>query len=178
MQQGRVGPNEQAAGDLESLDVMLQAGWRQERRPPPGVKCDVSLSLQNPRSGRSALRMQAWVGDAKVAPQVIEEPVVWITSSPVPVRQGQIVRVHAWVHVPRPLAGSLDGLVVFDSLGGPVLGDRVRTTQGWRELTLYRAAGQTGDLTVTFALTGLGEAWVDDLAVSVLDPEPLRPVQN
>jgi hypothetical protein len=178
MQQGQFGPNEQAAGDMESLDAMLGAGWRQERRPPPGVKCDVSLSLQNPRAGRSALRMQAWVDDAKVAPQVIEEPLVWITSSPVPVRQGQMVRVHCWVNVPRPLAGSLDGLVAFDSLGGPVLGDRVRSTQGWRELTLYRAAGQTGDFVMTFGLTGLGEAWVDDLSVSVLDAEPLRPVPN
>jgi hypothetical protein len=91
------------------------------------------------------------------------------------VRQGQIVRVHCWVNVPRPLGGSLDGLVVFDSLGGPELGDRVRGTQGWRELTLYRVAGQSGELTVTFSLTGLGEASVDDLAVSLLDPEPLRP---
>ncbi|MCI0361503.1 MAG: hypothetical protein L0211_23720 [Planctomycetaceae bacterium] len=178
MQQGQFGPNEQAAGDMESLDAMLGAGWRQERRPPPGVKCDVSLSLQNPRSGRSALRMQAWIDDAKAAPHVLDEPVVLVTSSPVPVRQGQIVRVHAWVHVPKPLTGSLDGLVVFDSVGGPELGDRVRTTQGWRELTLYRAVGQTGQMQVTFALTGLGEGWVDDLAVSVLDPQPIRPVGN
>ena len=175
MQQGSFGPNEQAAGEFESLDAMLQSGWKQDRQPPPGVKCDVSLSLQNPRSGRSALRMQAWIDDAKTAPQVIEEPIVWIKSSPIPVRQGQIVRVHCWVNVPRPLAGSLDGLVVFDSLGGPELGDRVRGTQGWRELTLYRVAGQSGELTVTFSLTGVGEASVDDLAISLLDAEPLRP---
>jgi hypothetical protein len=175
MQAGGFGPNEQAAGDVESLDAMLQAGWKQERRLPPGVKCDVSLSLQNPRSGRSALRMQAWIDDARTAPQVVEEPIVWVKSSPVPVRQGQLVRIHCWVNVPRPLGGSLDGLVVFDSLSGPELGDRVRGTTGWRELTLYRAVGQTGELTVTFALTGLGEASVDDLAVTVLDPEPIRP---
>jgi hypothetical protein len=48
-------------------------------------------------------------------------------------------------------------------------------TQGWREFTLYRAVPQTGDLTVTFALTGLGEASIDDVAVSLLDPEPIRP---
>jgi hypothetical protein len=96
----------------------------------------------------------------------------------VPIRQGQMVRVHCWVNVPRPLAGSLDGLVAFDSLGGPELGDRVRSTQGWRELTLYRAVGQTGDFVMTFGLTGVGEAWVDDLSVSVLDAEPLRPVSN
>jgi hypothetical protein len=65
-------------------------------------------------------------------------------------------------------------LVVFDSAGGWELGDRIRLTQGWRELTLYRAVPANGELNVTFALTGLGEAWVDDLAVSLLDPEPLR----
>ena len=175
MQEGNFGPNEQAAGDMESLDSMLAAGWRQERRPPAGTKCDVSLSLQSPRSGRSALRMQAWIDDARTAPQVIEEPIVWVKSSPVPVRQGQIVRIHAWVNVPRPISGTLDGLVVFDSLGGPELGDRVRGTQGWRELSLYRVAGQTGEMTVTFSLTGLGEASIDDLSVSLLDPEPIRP---
>jgi hypothetical protein len=134
----------------------------------------VSLSLQNPRAGRSALRLQAWTDDARTAPQVIEEPIVWVKSSPVPVRQGQIVRIHAWVNVPRPMAGTLDGLVVFDSLGGPELGDHVRGTQGWRELSLYRVAGQTGEMTVTFSLTGLGEASIDDLSVSLLDPEPIR----
>jgi hypothetical protein len=174
MQRGQFGPSVQQAGDMESLDAMLAAGWKQERRPPPGINCDVSLSLAQPRSGRSALRMQAWVADPKTAAAVIEEPIVWISSSPVAVRQGQIVRIHAWVHVPRNVAGSIDGLVVFDSLGGLDLGDRVRVTQGWRELTLYRAASQSGDLIVTFALTGLGEAWVDDLSVSVLDPEPIR----
>lgn len=176
MQQGRFGPNSQAAGDMESLEQMLSAGWKQERRPPAGVKCDVSLSLADPHAGRSNLRMQAWAADKQLASQVIEQPVVWITSSPVPVRQGQIVRIHAWVDVPRPLAGSDDGLVVFDSAGGWDLGDRIRQTRGWRELTLYRAVPQNGDLTVTFALSGLGDARVDDLAVSVLDPEPLRPV--
>ena len=77
--------------------------------------------------------------------------------------------------MPRRLAGSSDGLLVFDSLGGSDIGDRVRLTQGWREFTLDRAVPQTGELTVTFALTGLGEASIDDLAVSLIDPEPIRP---
>ena len=55
-----------------------------------------------------------------------------------------------------------------------VVGDRIRATQGWREFTLYRAVPQTGELTVTFALTALGEASIDDLSVSLLDPEPIR----
>ena len=137
--------------------------------------CDVSLSLADPHAGRSALRLQAWAADPKQAPQALERPLVWVTSSPVPVRQGQIVRIHGWVHVPRQLAATNDGLLVFDSLGGSDLGDRIRLTQGWREFTLYRAVPQTGELTVTFALTGLGEASLDDLSVSLLEPEPIRP---
>ena len=100
---------------------------------------------------------------------------MWISSSPVPVREGQLVRIRGWASVPRRLAASDEGLLVFDSLGGPELGDRIRLTQGWREFTLYRAAGRSGDLSVTFALTGLGEASLDDLQISLLDPEPIRP---
>jgi hypothetical protein len=176
LQAGRWTGNVQAAGDMESLDQMLQTGWRQQRQLPAGVAGDVSLSLQDPRSGRSALRMQAWVADNRQAPQVVERPLVWITSSPVPVRQGQIARIHGWANVPKQLAGGDDGLLVFDSAGGAELGDRIRLTRGWREFTLYRAIPQNGDLAVTFALTGYGEASVDDLSITLLDPDPIRPV--
>ena len=142
---------------------------------PPSVATDVSLSLSDPHSGRSALRLQTWATDPKKAPLAIERPPLWVTSSPVPVRQGQLVRIHGWANVPRRLAASTDGLLIFDSLGGSDLGERIRATQGWREFTLYRAVPQNGELTVTFALTGLGEASVDDLSVSVLEAEPIRP---
>jgi hypothetical protein len=175
IRRGQWGPNVQAAGDVESLDQMVKVGWQQQRLDLEGITTDVTLSLADPHSGRTALRLQAAAADAKRAPEAIERPPVWITSSPVPVRQGQLVRIRGWINVPRRLAGFSDGLLVFDSLGGSDLGDRIRLTQGWREFTLYRAVPQTGDLTVTFALTGLGEASIDDLAVSLLDPEPIRP---
>jgi hypothetical protein len=68
--------------------------------------------------------------------------------------------------------GSVDGLLVFDSLGGPALAERVGPSGQWRRLVLYRivpgdAAGEP--LTVTFALTGLGEARIDDVSIRVLD---------
>jgi hypothetical protein len=175
MRKSGFGPNVQAGGDMEALDQMLKAGWQQQRLTSDEIGADVSLSLTDPRAGRTALRLQAWAADAKRPPQALERPPVWVTSSPIPARQGQLARIHGWVNVPRRLAASTDGLLVFDSFGGSDLGDRIRLTQGWREFTLYRAVPQTGDLTVTFALTGLGEASIDDLSVSLLDPEPLRP---
>jgi hypothetical protein len=175
MRKGQWGPNVQAVGDMESLDLMLKAGWQQQRLTLEGIGTDVSLSLSDPRAGRSALRLQAWATDAKRAPQTLERPPVWVVSSPVPVRQGQLVRIHGWANVPRRLTASPDGLLIFDSLSGSELGDRIRLTQGWREFTLYRAVPRSGALTVTFALTGLGEASLDDLSVSLLEPEPIRP---
>jgi hypothetical protein len=175
LRQSPFGPNVQAAGDMESLDQMLKAGWQQQRQSDGVVAAEVSLSLAGPHSGRSALRLQSWAAEPKQAPQVLERPPVWVTSSPVPVRQGQLVRIHGFASVPRRLAASSEGLLIFDSIGGSDLGDRIRLTQGWREFTLYRAVPQTGDLTVTFALTGLGEASLDDLSVSLLDPDPIRP---
>ena len=176
MSRMRWGPNVLAAGDMESLELLTSSGWRNQRRLPPGVESDVSLSLQSPHGGRTALRVRAWATDAASAPTFVERAPVWITSSPVPVRQGQVARVHGWVFVPTPVTGSQEGLLVFDSIGGPELGDRISTSHGWREFSLYRAVPQNGDLTVTFAMTGLGEAWIDDVAVQLLDPEPIRPV--
>jgi len=175
IQKAAWGPNVQVGGDMEALDQMIQAGWQQRRAAPSGVNADVSLSLSEPHAGRSALRLQAWPADAQRAPRLVERPTVWITSSPVPVREGQLVRIRGWAQVPRPVVGSDEGLLIFDSLGGPDLGDRIRLTQGWREFTFYRAVPRGGPLSVTFALTGLGEAALDDLQVSLLDPPPLRP---
>jgi hypothetical protein len=168
------GPNSLPAGDMEYLEQLLQTGWRQDRHLPAGIGADVSLSLQGPHNGRSALRLKAWVAQPKEAPPVIERPIVWIHSAPIPVRQGQLVRIHGWANVPAQLGGSIDGLFIFDSIAGPGLGERVQTTQGWREFTLYRAVPKTDDLTLTFALTGTGEALLDDISISLIDPDPIQ----
>ncbi len=166
--------NSQAAGDFESLDQMTKAGWKNYNRLPEDVKGEVSLSLVNPHGGRSALRLAAAPRDPKQQAGPLERPVVWITSSPVPVREKQIARITGWCYVPQPIVGSHDGLLIFDSIGGPDLADRLRLTRGWRQFTIYRAVPETGDLLVTFALSGLGEAWIDDVHVNLLDPDPIR----
>lgn len=174
MRSGAWGPDQLGGGDMESLDQLTQLGWRQQRRLPPGVAADVSISLQNPHSGRSALRLQAIAADRSKDGNPVERPLLWITSAPVRVRLGQIARIHAWVNVPERLQGTHDGLLVFDSLGGLDLAERVHQTRGWREVTLYRAVPETRDLTITFSLTGRGEAWIDEVSVTLLEAEPVR----
>jgi hypothetical protein len=61
--------------------------------------------------------------------------------------------------------------MVIDSLGGEDLAERIDKTDGWGEFRLLRAVDRSGPLTVTFALSGLGEARLDDIAVQVMEPQ-------
>ncbi|MCU0960247.1 MAG: hypothetical protein MUF48_09095 [Pirellulaceae bacterium] len=164
------GANAVAGGNFENLQHLQAAGWRNLVRPHPDLTTGVELSLHNPHSGRSALRLQCWPARPDQTPLAVEAAPVSIVSGPIPVRAGQIVRIHGWARVPQPIQASLDGLLVFDSLAGPELAARILVTRDWQEFTLYRAATRDGPLTVTFALTGFGQSWLDDLTVHLLEP--------
>jgi len=132
----------------------------------------VEVIRSQPASGQGCLRMTARPTDPKAAPVVVETPPVWITTPPLAAPAGKLLAISAQVWVPEAITGSVDGLLVFDSLGGPALAERVGPSKGWRRLVLYRivppeAAGEP--VTVTFALSGLGEARIDDVSVTPLE---------
>jgi hypothetical protein len=56
----------------------------------------------------------------------------------------------------------------MDSFGGEALAERIGETSAWQPFTLIRAAPRAGPLSVTIALTGLGEAWIDDVTITPL----------
>ena len=99
---------------------------------------------------------------------MIEMPPLWVTSPAVPVAAGQIVRIHGWVNVPTAIIGSVDGLLVVESLTGEEMALRLDKTKGWQEFTMLRIVPQAGPLVLTLALTGLGEVRLDDLTIEVL----------
>lgn len=166
--------NQLPGGEMETLDTLLQSGWKQERSEPAGVTADVSLAVNGPHSGSAALRLFAAGQAGATSAGVLERPLVTITSAPIAVKPGQVVRIHGWVHIPQPLTGSREGLWIYDSLAGPSLAERVLQTRGWREFTLYRAAPRSGTMRLNFALMGLGEVLLDDVQVTLLQPEPVR----
>lgn len=161
-----------AGGEMEQLEPLAQGGWRHYARPPGEVRTTVEVTRSRPASGRGCLRLVAEPADPAQAPVVVETPPVWITTPPLTAPVGKLVEISAQVWVPAAITGSVDGLMVFDSLGGPALAERVGPTADWRRLVLHRivppeAAGEP--LVVTFALSGLGEARIDDVAVRVLE---------
>ena len=180
LQSTNAGTNLLEGGRMEEINTLSSTGWRHFVRPTDQVKGSVELSTQSPADGQRSLRICATAIDPEEAPVVIETPPIWITTPPINAAAGTLLEIVAKVRVPNPIEGSVDGLLVFDSYGGPALAERVNKTESWRRLVLYRIvppAQRSNDglsvephppLTVTFALTGLGEAQIDSVSIKPL----------
>ena len=166
----RLGPNRIGGGDFEDWGTMTLAGWRYTLNPSPTVNTTIDLARPAARTGRFGVRLSVAPADPKNPPTVVETPPIFFTSPSVQVEAGQIVCIHGWVSVPTDITASTDGLLIVDSLSGEALADRIGKTNGWRQFAMYRAATQSGPMCVTFALSGIGEAWLDDVAIQVLEP--------
>lgn len=157
--------NRLSGGDCENLRQMVQAGWRNVEFPQQGLATDVQLSSHFPVAGRTSLHLRAAPVAGASSPRLVESPPVWIETAAVPVRAGEIVQIQGAVRVTRPIRGGVDKLLVFDSLGGKDLGLRFGAADSWQRFVIYRAAAQTGNVSVTFALSGVGEAWIDEVTI-------------
>jgi len=179
MKDARWGANLLPGGDFEDLYALTQTGWKHQRYAESGLNTSIELSTKQYRSGKSSVRMLAWADDPKTAPAVVESAPVWITSAPINVAAGQVVRIHGWAFLPRAVVGSFDQLLIFDSIAGPSLAARIDEPGEWREFTFYRKALTAEPLVVTFALTGIGEVLLDDVTIEpielgqAIEPPPL-----
>ena len=164
----RGGDNQLAGGDFEDLGQLQQLGWQHIDDPIAGINSQVKLSAKSPREGRYSLELSAIPATAGAMPQVVARPLVWITSPPAQVKAGDIVEITGWVRVQQPIKGSITGLAIIDSLGGPELALSVRTTNDWQPFRLVRGASDTTEMTLTFALEGIGAASLDNVMIRSL----------
>jgi hypothetical protein len=168
------GANLLVGGEFEDLQHLVAAGWRHFRDQESTAQSSVQLLAQDAPSGRYALQLRVTAASqpngrpAEGAGGPVESPPVWIVSPPITVEPGRLVRIAGQVRVPEAIAGSQDGLLIFDNFGGLDLALRFRHTGRWQPFVLYRAIDRAEPLTLTFALTGLGEAQLDQVTVNVL----------
>ena len=128
----RGGENQLAGGDFEDLDQLRRLGWQHIEDPLAGIQSKVQLSGRGPQEGRYCLELSAQAATAASGRKIVARPLVWITSPPVRATAGEVLEISGWVRVSPPMSGSIDGLEIVDSLGGPELSLRVRSTQGWQ----------------------------------------------
>ena len=162
------GRNAARGGDFEDLGTMLTAGWQHFHHSSPGIVAEAELANVAAHSGRYGLRLAARTAEGENPEVLVESPPSWITSPAVTTQGGELVRIHGWVRVPKPITGSVDGLLIIDSLSGEPLAERIGKTAGWEEFTLYRVATEQGQITITFALSGIGEVWLDDVTIQLM----------
>ncbi len=173
LRRGRFSPNLLPGGDCENLQRMTQAGWQHFRQSVPGVQSSAELSAGEHHTGQYALRLRVWPQVANQPPTLVDRVPVWVRTPGISAQVGQQFRLRFWVRIDRKIRGTVDGLLVVDSLGGPALAWRATHTRGWQQVVLYRAAAQPGVVQLTFALTGVGEVWIDDVQIERLDPPQL-----
>lgn len=163
------GPNLLAGGDFEDLQSLLRSGWRMLQGNPEVAEGCAQLSLEAARSGRWGLHLKAYPRNPQSPPEIVPIPPVEVTTPAIPVQAGQCLYIHGWLQIPQPIVGSVDGLLIMDSVGGEALAYRFGRTSGWQRFEIYRIVPSSGRVQIRFVLTGLGEAYLDDIAVESIE---------
>lgn len=161
------GGNLATAGDCESVEALAAAGWNQQQSPDvEGLDARVAVV----RSGRgqlwgNCLELRVTPSTADAPPPPVSGPTVWLSSPPVHVEAGQLLRISGWLRLSKPITGSVDGAMLYDSIGGEALAVRVSKPAGWQKYVLYRPVWTDQDVQLTVGLSGVGEVRFDDLKI-------------
>ncbi len=172
LRQIRWQPNGLAGGDFENLGHLQKHGWKNQRNDNDAVTTHVELSRDAAVAGQFGLKMTVSSRQGLSNDHLVQNSPIWISSGPVPVKLGQLVRIHGWVRIDQTITGSANGFMITDSLGGKELSERFFKTNGWQEFTLYRAADRNGTIQVQFALCGLGSILLDEVTIRAVDLPP------
>jgi hypothetical protein len=138
-------------------------------RPVP-TAADRKRQLAKPDLGRHCLQLTILAKDAQDSPKALERSFVAVDSPSAEFAPGTWVRMSFWAKVPGGVLSSADGAVVYDSIGGEPLSVRLNYVGEWKKYHLYRQVPASGKVGMTFALTGLGVAYFDDVRI-----EPMLP---
>ena len=165
--------NALAGAEFENLEQLVTNKWENVRTTDPDVETLVELSPQAAVAGKFGLKItsatsQINSGLTQIAP-------LKIISGPVAIPASKMIRIHGWVKMDKPLSGTNEGLLLFDSLGGREMGQRIRSTNGWEEVVFYRAATEATELRLNFVLTGMGQVMLDEFTIRSIDLPSLPP---
>jgi hypothetical protein len=162
-----------------------QAGWEPMSHKVEGVfvaKKEIAPGAAH--SGQTGLRLIVAPSNPSDKPKQLETVPLWVATPAMPIRMGEMICVNGWIRISQPLESTVDGLMIFDSLGGEELALRFLHTSGeWREFAFYRSVPADSNYYVFFALGGLGEVHLDDIRVSAVQFEaplvqPSQPQQQ
>ena len=87
-----------------------------------------------------------------------------------PVHTGEMLCIEGWIAIPQNLTSGVDGFMVYDNHGGIALAQRYRERIRWHPFAFYRFAAWDSEMTLVFAMSGLGTLKPDDVSVRTVSP--------
>ena len=191
------GANLVPSGDFERAGNLDAVGWTYAVENVDKLETRPLLRADGRLEGAQALELQVRATDPKEPVLVAEHTRMAMVSPPVIVRPGQIVRISGSYRFTQVPTGSVDGAMVYDSIGGLSLAlrlydnapspstrnrsrdgsapsdDRAQDLEparpGWKRFVLYRPVRESARLRVHLVMTGVGTVLFDDLSVQVAD---------
>lgn len=160
------------SGSFEDGDTVVAAGWQHTTDLPEGSKIQTAAAVDG-QPGEMSLHLRAEEPKTKYPLQSIDGSPVTIASPPISVSTGQILRIRGRVQIPRRLSATMDGLLIYDSLVGSAGALRFAgptTTGKWQDFEYFREVPASCEMQIILELQGLGEALVDDLSVTAIQP--------
>lgn len=150
-------------GDFEDRSLVRRE-WIHSQHQIEGVRADAAL-VSSAHQGKFCLQLIAVPVPGAGPPVIISKPPVTVTSPAVPVRAGQVLYVSGWINLVAPVTGSLDGVTVYDNLGGMPGALRFTERAGWQRFQLLQDVREDGEFRLTANLNGIGEVLLDDLKI-------------
>jgi hypothetical protein len=170
------GKNVLPDGDFEWPPDRKPPNWTLEEVPSlDDVQGEAKRVANNPHEGKQCLMLRLTAKDSLKAALVLERSFLAIHSPAVHLPPGAPVRISGWVCVPEAITGSPDGALLYDSAGGEALAVRVTEPTFWRQFIFYRTVPESGTVSVSMALTGLGTVYFDDIRIEPMTEKKEEP---
>jgi hypothetical protein len=156
-------------GGFETPANAVQPDWLVQPVPSlDNIDWRVRRVTDHPHTGNQCVMLRVAPKDPKSVPSVLERTCVLLHSPVVRLAPGTLVRISAWVRIPQQIAATMDGALLYDSIGGEPLAIRLKAATAWKKLSLYRRVPASGKVNVTLALAGIGEVFFDDVRIEPL----------
>lgn len=152
-------------GDFEKLDDAVRQNWAMQETTLDPVRTRAAIVAERAQQGKHCLKLEIKPQDQRLLPGALERTFLAVHTPAYPVQPGSLVRISGWVRIPEPIQASADGVLFYDSAGGEPLAVRLIDPTPWRRFTLYRRVPETGFISLTVALTGIGTVYFDDLRI-------------
>lgn len=152
-------------GDFELGPESVPHAWSPQEETLDKVVLESRRVTDQPKEGRRCLMLKITPQNPEAAPHALERTFLAINTPAVHLAPGTLVQISGWMRIPAPIKASPDGALFYDSAGGEPLGVRLTGATGWRKFTLYRRVPDSGLISATLALTGIGTVYFDDIRI-------------